>query len=139
MKAHVAILLMLGAALSVEAAPLKLLCKGAIAMAFDAKEITDQARIDVELDPAAGWISFKGWAVNAERIPATTTPGTMMTFTHTAPGPGVVSTTKGRMDLAMRRIYLDTTFSSSEGPGKRWTTDWGMQVTTLRVTGDVPC
>ncbi|MDP3619236.1 MAG: hypothetical protein Q8R63_05530 [Ramlibacter sp.] len=138
MKAHVAILLMLGAALSVEAAPLRLLCKGAITMAFDAKEITDQTRIDVELDPAAGWISFKGWSVNAERIPATTA-GNVMTFAHTAPGPGVVSTTKGRMDLATRRIYLDTTFSSSEGPGKRWTTDWGMQVTTLRVMGEVPC
>jgi hypothetical protein len=142
MKANFAILLalsaFLGVALSVEAAPIKLLCKGPVTMAFDAEKVTDPARVGVEFDQTAGWVSFKGWAVDAERVPATSL-GTVMTFTHTAPGPGVVSTTEGRIELATRRMYLDTTISSSNGPGKRWTTDLGMQVTTLRVTGDVPC
>jgi hypothetical protein len=142
MKANFPILLVLtafsGVALPVEAAPIKLVCKGPVTMAFDAEKVTDPVKVDVELDQSAGWVRFEGWAVDVERIAAKSL-GDVMTFTHNAPGPGVVSSTRGRIDLATRRIYLDTTVSSSDGPGKQWTTDLGMRVTTLRVTGDVPC
>lgn len=128
----------LGFAFSVEAVPIKLLCKGPVTTAFDAEKLTDPARVVVEFDQAAGWVSFNGWAADAERIPATSS-GTVMTFTHTSPGPVVVATTKGRIETAIRRVYLDTTMTSQNGPGQRWVTPFGIPVTTLRMTGDVPC
>lgn len=127
----------MGVALSAEAAPIKLLCKGPVTTVFDAEKLTDPARVVVEFDQAAGWVSYNGWAVDAERIPAVSS-GTVMTFSHTAPGPGVVSTTKGRIDMGTRRIFFDTVISS-QSPGQRWATPFGIQVTTLRMTGDVPC
>ena len=142
MKANLAVLLaasvLFGAVSSVEAAPVKLLCRGPVTIEFDTEKVTDPARISVELDQAAGWVSFNGWAVGTERIP-TTSAGTAVIFTHTGAGPGAVSITQGRIELSTGRLYLDTTFSSSNGASERWTTNWGVQVTTLRMTGDVPC
>ena len=141
MKANLAILLavsaLFGVVSSVEAAPVKLLCKGPVTMAFDTETLKNPARISVELDQAAGWVSLDDVA-GTERIPITSS-GTAVTFTHTAPGPGVVLITNGRIELSTGRLYFDTTYSSSKGPGERWTTPWNVQVTTLRVTGDLPC
>lgn len=142
MKTRFAVLLgvsaLLGIALSVEAAPIKLLCKGKMTTALDAEKLTDPARVVVEFDQAAGWVSFNGWAIDADRIPATSSK-TVMTFSHTARGPGVVSTTKGSIEIAAARIFLDTTISSQGGHGQRWTTPFGIQVNTLRMTGDLRC
>lgn len=125
-----------GSVSSAQAAPVKLVCKGPATIAFDTDKVTEPTRISVELDLAAGWVSLDGWVVGTERLPITSS-GTAVTFTTTVPGPGVVSITTGRIELSTERLYLDTTFSN--GSGKPWTTNWGVQVTTLRVTGDVPC
>src|SRR5262245_58547960 len=106
-----AVSVLFGFVSSVEAAPIKLLCKGVVTLEFDAEKVTDPASISVELDQAAGWVSLDGWAVNAERLPITSS-GSAVTFTYRAPGPGVVSITTGRIELSTGRLYLDTTISS---------------------------
>lgn len=132
----VAVSALFGSISSVHAAPIKLLCKGPVTMAFDTETLQDPTRISVELDQAVGWVSLDD---GTERIPIASS-GTAVTYTRTAPAPGgVVSITNGRIELSTGRLYFDTTYSSSKGPGERWTTPFGSQVTTLRITGDLPC
>lgn len=142
-KANLAIVLavsaLFGVVSSVEAAPVKLLCKGAGTMEVDTDKTPSPAIISVELDEAAGWISLDGWAVGPERLPITRS-GPAVTFTNTATSPseGVVAITTGRIEPSTGRLYIETTVTSANGPGKQFTF-WNVEVTTLRFTADVPC
>lgn len=136
-----------GSVSSVQAAPVKLVCKGPVTVEADTEKLREPNMVSVELDQAAEWVTFEGWLGDMvpnwpkdywERLPITSS-GTTVMFTNTVPGPGVVSITTGRIELSTGRMYFTTTSSSPKGAGEQWTPIWGGRLTTLTVTGDVPC
>lgn len=144
MRAYLAFVLALttlfGVASSVRAAPVKLLCKGVLTVVRDNTETTPSPfRVGVEIDEAAAWIRFKPPISSRERLPITSSGGVVtFTDTFTSASDGVVSNITGRIEPGTGRLYFDNTISSAMGAGERFEF-WGVEMTTLRTFGDVPC